>query len=1243
MQILKAGVYSGLFWNSEQLGRYIVSPNVSLRYRITGRLDTARLAQALQRTVLATPLLNWHLHELDGALYWRQNPQLAPLEVHDDTTHEASFELTRFDLAAGPLYRPALFTVGRHAYHLALLFHHAVFEARSVPWFVSRLSAAYAEQPVAPCATPDVIAATFSAQWQRMQTLEQHGAGDFWRTALRDAPAENVLPLDTARAPAWGDEAQSAHAFVVKRQRWEERSPSLRRCTLFSVLMATWGALVARYGNQEYVQIVYPVAMGARGPECFGSAINSLVQVYRLQHSTSLLDLCHGYAEHVRAMKQGTGGRYSEWPTERLLAGSAVRRLNVGFAMVGSRDPILLEGCAVAPLPCREQDMGEGQAWLLCAEQGDDLRLQLLYRPSCMDAAQARQLATQYVALLDWVLQHPHAPLARFSLCAPPAATERPAGVRRGAGATLLSGFELQARQRPQQTALRCGDAALSYGELDARARLLALALHEQHLQIHGRPMPQETLVGLCVQDRMSMLVGMLAILKAGAAYVPVDPAYPAQRRQFMLGHARPALLLSDACGAEGAGVPTVALDTLPVHSGHPLPPVRAGQLAYVIYTSGSTGTPKGVMVSHGAAVNAVQAKMANDGLDGDATACLMLSCAFDASVAVIFSALHAGAVLCLPQRRPVCARELNQMGVTHLTCPAALAEWLCQVELPAVRQLNLGGDAVAGRLLARLAQRHARVSLEYGITEAGIISTIESRAQADAPFSVGLPLPNTTAHVLDRFGQLLPAGATGELYLGGRGLARGYLHDPVRTAERFVCAPYHDGRREHGGERLYRTGDLARQRSDGRIEFLGRGDSQVKLRGYRIELQEIVLALQGVPGVGQAHACLQQTAAGGRLIGYYTAAPAVAPPSVLAALQAVLPAHAVPQQLLRMDAFPLGANGKLDLGQLPVPALQAAGIAAPRDEVEMALLAIWQSLFSDAVFGIDTSFHDLGGNSLQALRLAREIETRLGCTLALEQVLRRPTIAGLAACIREGGGDAAARGSGNVFAFRDGAAANIICVHPAGGTAFCYATLAQYSQTGTGVHGIQAQGIRAGEAPLPDVQAMAAHYLPQIRHLTDRPHVLAGWSLGGYVALEMACQLRAEGNRNLTLVLFDTQTPCFDEAVVAPTSREAFVEKLVRFNGMHSGVGEDDIDRFHHLYNHNVLSMQNYQASRFEGPALFIGTGGASAVQAGAWRAWLPQLRVAHVGGDHWTLMDPPHVQAVAGLVQACLSPAPR
>ncbi|BEO21294.1 non-ribosomal peptide synthetase (plasmid) [Serratia marcescens] len=1238
MRTIKAGTYSALFWNTEQLGKYAISPNVSLRYELKGPINIGYLSAALQRVVEVTPLLNWHLNERDGELYWEENDYISAVEVHEDLAQETDFELTRLNIATGPLYRFALFKVGEGHFHLSCLFHHVVFEARSVHWFISRLSDAYNGDALEVHVTQETIADVFAAQWQRLETLEQLGAADFWKSALLDAPSQNDLPFDASPLLSCDAHLQTAYTFTVEKKLWETRNPLLRRYTLFSVLMATWGALVARYGNQKHVQIVYPVAIGPHSVESYGSAINSLVQVYSLESGTNLLDLCNSYVSLLRKMKTDRDVKHSEWPTERVLSGSSIRCVNVGFAMVGARPPMTMNGCVVTPLPCREQDMGEGEVWLLCGEQEDQLCFQLLYRPSSLHEAQVRQMAKHYAAMLKWAVGKPDQPLSDFPLFTPSQVVCR--GVAHEWGQmSLLSGFEQHAQRHPNHIALRRGNETLSYQDLNARANQLALALREIYYNRYEQAMPAEVLIGLCVQDSLSLIPSMLAILKAGASYVPIDPSYPSERQKLMLDNARPVLMVSDVPWPTPLAIPIVLVDAQPDQRDAVLPLVHPDQLAYIIYTSGSTGIPKGVMVTHAAAVNAVQAKIDNDGLDMFSSACLVLSYAFDAAVAVIFSALHAGATLCLPVRKPLCDHELNQLRVTHLTCPAALADWLYLVDLPTVRQLNLGGDTLTGSVLARLTECYPAVTLEYGITEAGIISMIEKRAQPDSPRSIGYPLPNTQAYVLDRFGQLLPIGATGVLHLGGQGLARGYLYDAERTVQSFIPNPF-ASEHDHicGYDLLYRTGDQARRRTDGRIEFMGRADSQIKLRGYRIELQEVIQAIQVQPGVEQAYACVQQTAAGERLFGYYTATEEHEAKTMLEALRALLPAYAVPHQLVYMPTFPLTPNGKFDLKALPVPELDANNIAAPRDDVEMTLQAIWRTLFPNIVFGIGTLFHDLGGNSLQAMRMTKAIETRLNYVVSLEQVLRYSSIERLAELIRAGGERPDELSSGNVISFQESESANIICIHPAGGTAFCYSTLAQSCKPTVGVYGVQAQGIRLGEKPLPDVQSMAEHYLSQIRHLTARPHVIAGWSLGGYVALEIASRLHAEGNTYTQLVLFDTQSPCFSEGAVQETSREVFVEKLVKFNGIHSGVREDDIDRFHHLYNHNVLSMQRYRASHYDGPSLFIRTEDTSPEQVDVWRKWLPQLRVAPVSGNHWTLMDLPHVQEVARLVQDCL-----
>ncbi|WP_255779125.1 amino acid adenylation domain-containing protein [Mycetohabitans sp. B8] len=562
--------------------------------------------------------------------------------------------------------------------------------------------------------------------------------------------------------------------------------------------------------------------------------------------------------------------------------------------------------------------------------------------------------------------------------------------------------FEAQAERTPEATALVYEDQTLSYAQLNARANRLAHRLIELGVQPDAR-------VAICVERSPAMVVGLLAILKAGGAYVPLDPAYPSERLAHILADAAPDIVLADAVGqaalGEAALVKCTVLDpnALPnrAHTNPSVPGLTARHLAYVIYTSGSTGTPKGVMVEHCNVVNLAQAQIACFEVRADSRVLQFASFSFDASVSEIVMALVSGAALFLPpdmvrrDQHALC-NYLTCHAITHATLPPALlqnGEGLFSFNLPLT--LILAGEAPSATLTRTLNEQHT-VFNAYGPTEASVCATAwrSSRDFNGEVIPIGRPIANTQVYLLDAYGQPVPLGAVGELYIGGAGVARGYLNRPELTAERFVPDPF----RNCEDARMYKTGDLARYRPDGNLEFVGRNDHQVKLRGFRIEPGEIEACLAGHPQVHDAAVLALGDGGDKRLVAYVVAEPDDALASTLRAhVAAVLPEYMVPAAFMRLDTFPLTLNGKLDRRALPAPEfISDHCYRAPRTPQERTLAKLFTDVLGVPRVGVDDSFFDLGGDSILSIQLVSRAR-KAGWAITPREVFQHQSVAALA------------------------------------------------------------------------------------------------------------------------------------------------------------------------------------------------------------------------------------------------------
>jgi len=625
-----------------------------------------------------------------------------------------------------------------------------------------------------------------------------------------------------------------------------------------------------------------------------------------------------------------------------------------------------------------------------------------------LDENTANAICASVATLLQDALAHPDLPVARLNLltdaeCRQLAAFNDTA-LPYPDTAVMHALFEALAAAQPDAVALVADTVELTYGQLNGRANTLAGRLMALGVGPDRR-------VAICVERGVEMIVGVLGVLKAGAAYVPLDPTYPPERLAYMLADSAPLALLTQAalapqCAAVAPDLPLLALDAPELLAEEPrnphVPALTPDHPAYIIYTSGSTGQPKGVMVRHASLCNFATAQQALFDHGPGNRVLQFASFSFDASVWEMTMALCSGAALHLAARehlRPGAPllQTLRERAITHLMLPSsALTLWDDPGALPPMTLL-VAGEACPPALAAKWSTRH-RFYNAYGPTETTVCVTFyRCQPGHSGPVPLGPPIANTQIHLLDRHGQLVPLGAVGEICVGGAGVARGYLNREALTAERFVADPFTPG------GRLYHTGDLGRWRPDGNLEYLGRNDFQVKLRGFRIELGEIEAALTACAGVRDALVVAREDQPGEkRLVAYLIADAGAAPAAgeLRARLAQTLADYMLPAAFVTVDAWPLGGNGKLDRKALPAPGLAAVATrayAAPEGELEAAIAHSWQELLGIERVGRDDHFFELGGYSLLATRFVAGMRDLFDIDIPLISIFKWPTVATLA------------------------------------------------------------------------------------------------------------------------------------------------------------------------------------------------------------------------------------------------------
>ena len=1035
-------------WFLDQLEPGSAAYNMPVAVRLSGALDLQALQRTLDDIVRRHAALRSRFTTLDGQPQLRIAPALAlPLPVTDlsalpQAERQAKADWlvqdeaqTPFDLARGPLIRAGLLRLSDAEHIVMLTVHHIVSDGWSMGVLVREVGALYgahARQLPSPLAPLPVQYADY-AHWQR-----QHLSGAalapqlaYWQRQLGGSPALLALPTDRPR-PALQRHQGGALPFAL--------TPALsaglhglarqQQATLFMTLAAAFNVLLARYSGQDDICLGTPIAnRGQAGTgDLIGFFANTLVLRSRVDQDAAFTDL-------LRQVRGTALGAYAhqDAPFEQLVELLKPQRQTSHAPLFQVMLVLQNAPMGALALPGLTLETLAGAAvgakydlTLNLYEDGRQLQANFEYDADLFDAATVARMADNFVRLLEAIVADPSVPAGRLALLGQAERRQlveqwNDTGIGAPPAPTIHALFEAQAARTPQQVALRHLGGALSYAELDARAGRIARGLR-------ARGVGAGALVGVCMERTPDLVAALLGVLKAGAAYVPLDPDYPRERLGFMLRDAGAALVLAHArwrelmagsevaCwyldGAE-AGPEDAAQDGPEdgvedcTEDGSVAAPAGAGaatDLAYVIYTSGSTGQPKGVAIEHRNAVamldwaRATFTAAQRQGMLASTSVC------FDLSVFELFVPLSWGGCVILTENALHLAGLPDLAHVSFVnTVPSAMAELVRLGQVPgSVQVVGLAGEPLQQALVQSIYQAGVgQVFNLYGPSECTTYSTFAPMPRgAGGPVSIGRPIAGTTLYILDREGGVLPLGVEGELYIGGAGVARGYLHRPELTAQKFVADPFS----ADPAARLYRTGDLARYRADGQVDFLGRLDHQVKLRGYRIELGEIEAALLAHEAVREALVLARADgAAGARLVAYLVGEAVPAAAALRSHLLRTLPAYMVPSAFVALAAMPLTPNGKIDRKALPAPDMQAgAGYAAAVTPTERALAALWQELLGLERVGLDDNFFDLGGHSLLAVQVLGRLRAQFAAEVPLQLLFERPTLREFAAQIEQ-------------------------------------------------------------------------------------------------------------------------------------------------------------------------------------------------------------------------------------------------
>ncbi len=1153
-----------LMWLLDQLAPGGNAYNSPAATRLEGPLDPDALRLAIDAVVARNEVLRTTYDTVEGrpvqVVHLTTPAELAIVDLSALSPQSRQAELDRvlkkeaerpFDLRVDPVLRPTLVRLAAADHVLLLVVHHIAIDgwSKGVLWrqLTSCYDALAAGRATALPELPLQYAdwAVWHRSWLENGVLDEQL--EYWRQ-LANAPALLELPTDHPRPPvrtSRGDRRDTL--FPVETLEGLRRLAREENGTLFMVVLAAFGTLLARYTGQDDIVIGTPIAGRNRVEieDLVGYFMNTVALRVDLRGDPSFRQL-------LRRARETTVGAFShqDVPFERVVS-------EVNPQRDLSRTPLFQVMLVLqnqrrnefAPAGLRATPVRHERGWAKfdltvgMGERTEGLNTSWEYSTDLFEAATVERMMAAFGVLLEALVADPDRRVSELEMV--PGEELRAlagwedGGPALGRGRCLPGLVADRAATAPTAPAVHDGAARLTYADLMVAADRLAG-------QLRALGVGPETPVGICADRSARLVVALLAVLRAGGSCVPLDPAYPIDRLRLMLTDADAPVVLAEARYVDRlttAGRSVVVLDDVPLAGEEPLtglPPqsVRPDQAAYVLYTSGSTGTPRGVVLEHAGLVNHALAAGRLYRLQPSDRVLQFASPSFDISIEEIFATLAAGGcVVPRPPDLPLGGVELldwlESRQITVMDLPTAYwHEWVGdlttrRLALPSsLRLVIVGGEKASPSVYAawrELAGDRVAWVNTYGPTEASVVSTAFEPATDWWPVQgvelpIGRPVPGVRVRVLDSLGHRVPVGVRGELHIGGVGVARGYLSDPGATSRAFGPDP------DQPDQRVYATGDIVRWLPDGSLTYVGRTDTQIKLRGFRIEPGEVEAALAASGIVDESLVLVRGAPGSERLVAYaVTRGPASnhLDRELREFLSERLPVHLVPDTVVPLASLPRTPNDKVDLEALPAPSDYGLARAEPTDDIERRLLEIWRSLLDTEPIGVRDNFFDLGGHSLLAVRLFARVEQALGTRLPLATLITAPTIGELAAVVRR---ERPAPSWDSLVPLQPaGWRTPIFLLHEPNGLVLVYRDLVRRLGDDQAVYGLQSVGLDRRRQPLTRIPDMAAHYVGELRSVQPRgPYLLGGFCYGGVLALEMAHQLQRAGDEVALVALLD-------------------------------------------------------------------------------------------------------------------------
>ena len=1175
-------------WFLDKLDPGTTTFNLTEAVRLTGALDIAALEKSLLeivrrhevlRTTFAlkddgTPVqiidkeAKFHLEKINLSVF--------SAEVQEEEVKKlAVAEMEEpFNLNAGPLVRAKLIKLDRDKHVFIITMHHIVSDGWSIGIFIGEIATlyqAFVKGEPSPLPELPVQYADFSywqRNWLQGEVLEKQIA--YWRNQLEGSAPVLELPTDRPR-PAMKTFNGSRKYFSINSDLSKSLADlsSKHGVTPFMLMLAAFQTLLYRYSGQDDINVGSPIANRNRleTEKLIGFFVNTLVFRTDLSGNPAFTELLR----RVRKMSLGAFA-HQDVPFEKLvevlqperdLSHTPLFQVMLVFqnAPVGA---FQLPDLEMRPIDA-ENNTIQFDLILTIQEGAQGLDGSFQFNTDLFNESTIERMIAHFKNLLEHVAAHPDQGIAEIPMVTAEEVKKLTCDWNQTESDFYFSYcaheiFEEQAHKTPDAPALLAevvdysaliplvdesstvasadfsSEQQLTYHELDVQANRLANYLVSSGVKLEDR-------VGICLDRSVEMVVSLLAVLKAGAAYVPLDPAYPKERLDYMIKDAGIKVILSnsqlsDKLPLTNADLILLNKEWIPINFLPDTPPrvsVEPENLAYIIYTSGSTGKPKGVLLQHRGLCNLTHAQITDFQVRPDSRVLQFASFSFDASVSEIFMALHSGASLYLAKRETLMsptklAQLFRDEKITVVTLPPSMLALLSPEEVPGLETIVSAGEPCSIEMAA-LWSHGRRFVNAYGPTEStvGVSSyAVESVSPDRKSIPIGRPISNTKLYILDQKLNPVPVGVAGELCISSIGLARGYNNRPDLTAEKFLPNPFST----EPGARMYRTGDLAAFLSDGNIEFLGRIDDQVKVRGFRIELGEIEQVLAQHEAVRDAVVIARNTGGSqtaNQLIAYVIRDEDVqiSVANLRSYLAAKMPEYMVPNTFMFLDKFPLTPNGKVDRKRLPEPDMtievKERHLVPATDELETWLVGLWEDLLQVQPIGITDSFFDFGGHSLMAIQLLTRIKKEYDRDIPLVDFFKDPTVHGLAGLIREST-EQKSEFAASLVKFKDNDTSSpIFLVHPSGGSVHWYTELANALGEEQPVYGIQARGVNGDAEVHTTIEEMAAHNIKAMRlRQKEGPFFISSWSMGVVIVYEMAQQLTAQGEEMGMLAILD-------------------------------------------------------------------------------------------------------------------------